>query len=103
MIENDVAVRIAPDHVFTDLQCEGAPPAREPMDCNLTLRVHCFPNNLPDKSIAFAHDGFDESRPIYIVAERLSDFPHRSIDRGVVIEEHVRTPQRGMNVVANHE
>src|SRR5206468_6888216 len=48
--------------VVAVLQCESVRPFGQPIECNLALRVHCFPDDLPDKSIAFAHDGFDESR-----------------------------------------
>src|SRR3954468_13128124 len=103
MIEKDMDVGVAPDQVFTVLQCEGVRPAREPIECNLPLRVRRFRNDLSDEPIAFAHDCLDPSRPIHIVAERLSYFPHRGIDRGVAIEEYVGSPQRRMNAVASDE
>src|SRR3954454_25404200 len=103
MVEKDMDVGIAPDQVLPVLQGEGMRPSRQPVIRSLAVRLRCFLDDRPDESMAFAHDRFDESWPIRIVAEHLSYLPHRGIDRGGAIQNHGRAPQGRVNTVASDE
>src|SRR5262252_8665995 len=53
--------------------------------------------------IALADDRLEELRVFGVVAKRPPDFADRSVDRGTVLDEYIRTPQGRLNLSAIHK
>src|SRR4051812_19310818 len=103
MVEKDLDIGIPADHVVAMHQHEGVSVRGDAITCNFGRRVDRSRDDGSDESVALAHDRFDESGPIRILAERLPYLSDCGIDGGVAIEEHVRAPQRRKNAVASDE
>jgi hypothetical protein len=56
-----------------------------------------------NESVTLADDRLNESRVFRIVAKRPPDFADSGVDRRVVVDEHVRTPECRLNLGAIDE
>src|SRR6266567_2724852 len=103
MVEMDVHAWIAPQQVVALLQREGVLASHQAIFRKVALRA-CSPAfERRNEPVALSYDRLDESGPIGIFVERPANLPHRRVDRGIAVDEHVGAPERRMNPAAIHE
>jgi hypothetical protein len=78
-------------------------PPRDAVTRGPTARARPAAVHGRNEPIAFAHDRLHESGLAGVVAERLADLPHRGVDRGIALDEHVPAPQCRLNPAAIDE
>ena len=106
MIDVDAGVCIPSKEVFAHIQnrlvsASRHAMAREVMAGRRRLRPDAL--NACDEPVALSDDGFYEPGLLGIVAKRVPDFANGRVDGGVVLNEHIRTPERRLDLSPPHK
>lgn len=117
MVDVDSCFRITSQQVFVSVQNELLFSSRYEVVRQVTVqtvrrdsapvntaafqtRVRIVSFERRNESVALTNDRLDESRMFCIVAKRPPDFAYGGVDRGVLVDEHIGTPQCCVNLRA---